>query len=158
MAKIADIRVGRDRDVLNIEFTLKFSSKERELDLKYWPTVVLYEKDGSLDKVFFWNNHGRNWVHSIQRPGTEKDDYIGFFGGDGALRPNGRSEVVVKKSIDLDDPSVRQNVRRADDPTGEPPVVSVDLWEEPTAFIHVHNELSPSTWTQGFTGLSIDFR
>lgn len=158
MARIKDISVDRDGDVLSIEFKLSFSEKERELNLKYWPTVVLYERDGSLDKVFFWDNHGRNWVHSIQRPGTQKDDYIGFFEGGGAVRPDGRAEVVVEKTIDLDDPDLRDNVRRADDPTGGPSVVSASLWEEPVAFIHVHNELSPSTWSKEYRGLSIDFR
>lgn len=158
MAKISDISTTRDGSVLKVSFKLAFSAKERELNLMYWPTVVLYERDGSLDKVFFWNNHGRNWVHSIQRPGDEKDDYIGFFAGDSGLRPDGRSDVIINKQIDLDDPTLRDNVRRANDPEGEPPVISSRLWEEPVAFIHVHNELSPSTWTKEFRGLSIDFR
>ncbi len=158
MARISDIRTTRDGSVLNVSFKLAFSEKERELNLKYWPTVVLFERDGSLDKVFFWNNHGRNWVHSIQRPGDHKDDYIGFFAGDGALRPDGRSDVTIDKQIDLDDQALRDNVRRADDPTGPAPVISSELWEEPVAFIHIHNELSPSTWTKEFRGLSIDFR
>lgn len=158
MAKITDIQVDRDGDVLSLHFTLRFSAKERELNLLYWPKAVLYERDGSLDKVFFWNNQGAAWVHSIQRPGTAQDDYIGFFRGGGALRPEGRSEVVVETSLDLSDPAVRENVRRADDPTGERPVVSSQLWEEPVAFIHVHNELSPSTWmTSEFSRMSIDF-
>jgi len=157
MARISDIRSTRDSRVLKISFKLAFSEKERELNLKYWPTVVLYERDGSLDKVFFWNNHGRNWVHSVMRAGDAGDDYIGFFDGDGALRPDGRSEVTINKQIDLNDPDLRDNVRRADDPTGPPPVISGDLWEEPVAFIHVHNELSPSTWSKEFRGLSIDF-
>lgn len=158
MAKITDIQVDRDGDVLGVRFTLRFSNRERELNLTYWPKVVLYERDGSLDKVFFWNNQGAAWVHSIQRPGTPKDDYIGFFKGGSAVRPEGRSEVVVETTLDLDDPDLRGNVRRADDPTGEGPVVSGELWEEPVAFIHVHNELSPSTWmTEEFSRLSVDF-
>lgn len=159
MATIANIEVGRDSRVLNIKFDVRFSDKEQELNLIYWPTVALYERDGTLDKVFFWNNGGRVWVHSINSSSNprHKDDYIGFFDGGGSFRPNGRAQVSIEKTIDLDDPDLRENVRRADDPHTTVPTVSAELWEEPVAFIHLHNELSPSTWSVEYKGLNIDF-
>ncbi|KEO60698.1 hypothetical protein [Thioclava indica] len=128
---------------LELKFDIEFTEFEVEHNLTVYVKVVLYERDQSMDKIFFWTNGNWAQVHSVKND-SDRDEFITWFPSK-RLRPEGRHSVSYHERIDLDNPELAEQFRRADDPLPDPPFLGSALWEELRAVVHVYNELSPST-------------
>ena len=128
---------------LELKFGIEFTEFEVQHNLTIYVKVALYERDGTADKVFFWTNGNWAQVHSVKND-NEGDDFVTWFPSK-RLRPEGRSSINYHERIDLNNPDLAEQFRRADDPLPKPPFLGSALWEELRAVVHVYNELSPST-------------
>ncbi|MFL0355279.1 hypothetical protein ACI5KX_02270 [Erythrobacter sp. GH1-10] len=139
------VTLGRSTpNALRLKFTVEFTDFEVEHNLLVYVKAALYERDRVMDKVFFWTNGNSAEVHSVKND-NDRDEFIAFFPSK-RVRPEGRSTMEYEETIDLDDPSLADDFRRADDPLPDRrPLLGTDFDEELRAVVHVYNELSPTT-------------